>query len=290
MIHYDEQNDITGLPQTYKNIIIKPLLLSDYKYYRTINTHLSICKDYIPNRDIIKMSMLKFITYVYSVEMNEAKEEKINIIGDILALFKHVFQLSTGNIDDIDIVFEHRNPEDRDIISYQDINLKLKMFLLIKSGEENLLYTEKDFEEIREIILRQNGISLDYVNQFNPQLEESLLFVNKNSNYADFEEQIFSFGAYMRLEPKYVCDNFTFYQFKKYIQRINLFTEYTMLKPLEASGQVKLKSGEISHWLSHVKEKGRYDDILISKDVFVKESDIFKASQQNENVKENKYG
>lgn len=331
-------NNAEGLPQKYKNLSIYPLKLKDISYYNTMNRYLALTKNHIPEKDIIKMSMLKFIIYVYQREINRERDDKINVTKDLIDFLSFVIKPNEGTVEKFDILFEYVNPDDIEISTLKDINTKLRLFLCLTvknvseeksiknilekfntfisyqegkfsynndsinklSSQEkfdllseincaiqnfneeecvNLLFTEQDFDQIREIILSQNGIELEYLNQFDPSLEDSLQFMHRNSNYADFEEQIFSFAAYMRTHTSDICENYTFYQFKKYIQRTGLYTEYMMMKPLELSGQIKLKHGTIEHWLSHIPEKGRYDEILISKDKFIGENDIFKASQ-----------
>lgn len=286
--YYDVENNIDGSPQLYKDIYIFPLFLKDFKYYTKLNTYFTLAKHYIPDKEILKMSMLKFILYIYQQEMNfQLRQSNINIINaekDIIELLKYIIKPKEGILKDIVFSYDLRNKDDNIINNYKDLNLKLKINICIViqiNNEENvLLLNEQDFDNIREIILEQNGISIEYINQFDPTLEENLIFFYRTTPSATFEDQIFSFGEIMKMHPKEIRDNFTFYQFKKYIDRINIRMNYELFKPLENSGQISVKNGTIDHWLSPSLNKGRYDDILVAKDNYVKENDIFKVSQQ----------
>jgi hypothetical protein len=83
----------------------------------------------------------------------------------------------------------------------------------------------------------------------------------------------------MRIPVKKIKNIYTIYQFNKTIERLHIIEDYESFKGLESAGFIKLKKGEISHWLSHVPKRGRYDDLLIKKETFIKENDIFKVSQ-----------
>ncbi|MFA7689460.1 MAG: hypothetical protein WCX96_05180 [Bacilli bacterium] len=285
--YYKPFNNVRGLPQDYKDVLIYPLLLKDYETYSKISTYFTLIKNQIPDKDIIKMSMLKFILYIYQPQMNEYlkqnNKEIINISKEIVDIFKLILKPKIGELKDILIEYSLRNPMDDIIATYQDLNLKMKLkihLIYYFNFEERVItLTENDFDNIREIILEQNGISLEHLNQYDPTLEDSLMFLYKNDDSATFEEQIFSFGEIMKMHPDDVCNKFTFYQFKKYIDRMNLRINYELLMPLEKSGQISLKKGKIEHWLSHIPNKGRYDDLLIKKDDFVKDNDVFKVSK-----------
>jgi hypothetical protein len=55
--------------------------------------------------------------------------------------------------------------------------------------------------------------------------------------------------------------------------RMTAIQEYILYKPLEASGQIKFTDGsKIKSYFSVSENVGRYDDILIHKETFMKKS------------------
>lgn len=253
--YYKFHLDKWGKPQQYKSIELHPILLIDEDYYTLFSKLMCHNKNIIADRDILKMSYLKFVIYVLSASWKE------EVYLDLIKLLEYITKQK------VDVKFENINypPE-----SYSDIKLYLDI-----GGE---LITEVEFDYIREMILHQNGLSIEYVNEYDPSLEESLNFINRNSNLT-LEEQIFSFVAEAG-QPINKFSDYTFYQFQKHFGRLSLNVEYKAFKPLEVSGQISFKNGgQIDHWLTHTPEKGRYSDILIKKESYVNDSDIFKSSK-----------
>lgn len=256
---YDEINDIWGLPQNYKGIDIYPIKLIDTKYKNIFYRLFAYPKNYIPDKLILKMSYLKFILYVIQ---SMFPVDEYNIQEQLTLFLKYALKT-----EDVFIIWNiEDNPQ----------NLE-DLVLSIKIGDA--FFDEWDFDNIREIVLQQNGLSIEYVEEYNPELEEKLNFENRKNSDVNFAEEIFSFCAVMK-KTIYEIQDYTIYQFKKQLERINLLNEYELYKPLEASGQIKMKDGvEIRHYLSHIKKSGRYDSILINKDSYVEKSDIFKATE-----------
>ena len=58
-----------------------------------------------------------------------------------------------------------------------------------------------------------------------------------------------------------------------------MLEDFETFKSLESAGFIKMKSGEIKHYLTGIKKSGRYDSILISKEDYINNGDVFKASQ-----------
>lgn len=257
--NYIENNDIWGLPQTYKGVNFFPLKIFESKYIDLMHKVFGLPKKYIKEPEIKKLTYFKFIIYVVQNSINpEGEEIKYNLIN----LLKHCTQK-----ENIDIIYRIKN----DLQMIEDINFYIKI--------EDIEFDESDFDYIRELILKQNGYSVEYVEQYIPSLEEKLDFVNRNLSDLTFEDQIFSFCALMRKSIDEI-KNYTLFQFKSQLDRLMILKEYDIYKPLESSGAIKLQNGEeIRHYLSHIKKSGRYDSILIKKDDYVGKNSIFKVSQ-----------
>jgi hypothetical protein len=280
--YYDLNHDIWGEPQNYKGILFYPLMINQRKEYEDFFTLFTFYKEQIHDISIAKMSYLKFlncilphifncnireilkdflkkVTHIDSIEIfdSQSKEDK-QAISDFIAL------LSNKKIDENELHYEFYSAEQLK---------KLRFYIKINDVQFN----EQDFEIIREIILKQHGLDLDYISQYDPTLEENLRILHKGDDIT-FEECVFAISAIMKTPVCEIKNKFTIYQFNKIIERLHIIEDYESFKGLESAGFIKLKKGEISHWLSHVPKKRRYDGLLVPKETFVKENDIFKAS------------
>lgn len=253
---YIEENDIWGNPQIYKGIKFYPLKISDTKYINLLYKILSYPKNYIPDKQIIKMSYLKFILYPIQYSLNKDGTE---IQDGIIEFLKYVTK-----IEDINISY---------VIDGSDFNLD-SITLNIKIGE--IIISEYDFDIIREIILEQNSIGIDYIEDYNPELEKKLEFIKKDFNDISFKDEIFIFCSLMR-KTLMEISNYTIFQFKAQLEHLIVLKDYDIYKPLEASGQIKFQNkNSLKHYISSIKKQGRYDSILVKKDSYVDTNDIFK--------------
>jgi hypothetical protein len=280
--YYDAEKNIWGEPQVFKNVQFYPLMIYQQKEYDSLYRLLTVCKEQIRNVDIAKMSYLKFLICILpQLYSSNTAQELINFLK-IITRCNSIKLLDNQNnkdkeaISDFLFLLTGKISED-DEAHYEfyaiDQLKKIKFYIKI----DDIQFSEQDFEVIREIIIKQHNLDLDYIKQYDPTLEENLKVLYK-SDSATFEEQIFSLSALMKLPFYEIKNRYTIYQFYKTIERLKIAEDYQILKGLESAGFVKFKKGDIPHWLSHVPRKGRYDDLLVKKEAFVKENDIFKAS------------
>ena len=250
---YDEGNDIFGYPQVYKGIELYPIKIRDVKYQHTFYQMFTHPKNYISNRDILRSSYLKFFIYavIPNLEIDDA-----TALSEFLDFISYITR-----VDDISIIYKQVPGE-----GLESILLKLKV------GEKE--FREDEFDDIREIILEQNGLSIEYVESYDPGLEESLRFANKNTDMS-FQDEIFTFCSLMRIAIKDIED-YTILQFKNHFEKLLTLKEFDLYKPLLVSGQITLKSGDVRHYLYKSKKSGRYDSILVDVEEF-KQSDLMKA-------------
>jgi len=257
---YDKSLNKWAHPQTYKLINLYPISLQHEKHYEKMIEFLAYPKNSILDKDVTKASYLGFIINIlHRFELD--KNGKSDVHENFIALMEYITK-STCEIE-----YKYRIPKPKKITDIQ--------YTLIFDGSNKV--SENDFEEIREIILEQNGIPLSYINEYHPELEEKMNKLNNNATLT-FEEQLFAFCDVAGLSMAQLKE-YSYYQFKKHFERTSIRFEYEIFKPLESSGQIKLKDGEIKHWLSHISKKGRYDSILIKKEEYVKKGDIFKVAK-----------
>lgn len=293
---YNSNADIFGDPQKYNNIEIYPLKLKEYnQYYYYLNV-LSFNHKKFNDIKIIRMSFIQFLVILlvenelFNMKSKSEIEEKDLVqksecLGYLHALFdktkdNKILKPFTDNfvriiescetfqlfVDFLSLITHVPNT---------DIHLDMKISkmgitnVLIKIGDAIL--SENGFEELREIILTQNGIDFDYVKAYDPELEAKMQVLKKTRDveYANFKEQVWTFCIILGKHPNDIQD-YTLCQFNQMLERHALLLDYTVYKPLESAGLIKLENGTISHYLTHVKKKGRYDDLYVDKESFTK--------------------
>ncbi len=252
---YVRQNDIWGDPQIYKSVKFYPLLLKDSEYIDIFYSIFQFAKNYIPNKKILKMSYLKFMFFVIQYNINPDGTE----IRDKLVKYLKYCTKSEN------VEYELIYPETLGEGDFIDgITIKLRI--------NDIEFNEQDFEIIRGIILEQNGLSIEYVESFNPELEKTLNRLSETGELKDttLEDEIFTFASLMNKTVQEI-QNYTFYSFKKHLLRLMYLLDYKLINPLEISGQISSKNGNkiVKHYLTHISEQGRYDSILISADEFL---------------------
>lgn len=260
--------NLWGEPTEYRGIKFYPLHVDEYDKYLLMLNMLGFSKNSINDINIIHMSYLKFM--LFETKIKDVNNQDIDNISALLILLENSIHTKLDIFQNIKFKLSHNPPTC--VNDFTDILIEI----------DDVIFNQSDFDKIREIILEQNGVSLDYINQYDPTLEDKLAYVQKGIDPAEFDEQIMSFSAYMRM-PLNEVKKYTFYQFKKTLDRINLLLSCQMFKPLEVSGQISFKDGShIDDWLDHEKTRGRYDSILVSKDKFVEENDFFKVASNSE--------
>lgn len=224
-----------GKPKSYKGVLIYPVQMKYInKFYQYINC-LIIEKNKIPDVSVIKMSYLRFL-----YDLSHSNE-------DYFILWKYLTRL-------LILVFRHK---------FHFLSDGEKLFIKVKDK----ILNEQDFDEIRKIICKQNLIVLNE-DLLNPEVERAIAeardFMVKKETPATIEENIFSFFAATGYELEKI-KNLTIYIFNKTMQRLDL------MKTWEVYLYPSLKSGEsdkIPHWLSHMPERGLYDDVTMTEDDF----------------------
>lgn len=250
---FNVKKHVRGLPQVYNNVNFYPITLDNIEYYDKLYSILAYPKNTITDKTILKMSYLKFISFVLYGDFREELEN----------LFKHLCRT-----DNVSIVYTIKN------VSTMDIDL----FILI----DEIKFTEHEFELIRELVLEQNGISLDYINQYDQSLEEKLKIHNNMNKGGEttFEDKIFAFCSFMKILP---TDerlwNMSVFQFENQMTRIAVFLNYELFEPLVVSGQIEFKdkSEKILNWQEKLSKKKRYSEILINKKDFLAKSEALGA-------------
>lgn len=262
---YRHENDTFGFPQTYKGIDFYPIRIKDNKMRMLFSRFMSIPKNYIPDKTILKMSHLKFLIYVVQ-KMSDDFGLQENFKEDLIKLLSYVTKKNVS--------IDHELSDDGNANIFD----KIKISILI----DDIKFSEFEFDNIREIILEQNGSSIEYVESYIPDLEKKLGSINREDPM-DYNDEIFSFRALTGMKLGDIGD-LTLFQFKHIFEREILLKEYELFKPLEISGQIKSKNGKqlFKHYLSHISKKGRYDSILTSEKEFLDNSGLPNPNRNGE--------
>lgn len=246
-LNYDEGNDIFGFPQIYKSLKLYPIKIKDQNILNLFYRIMAHSKNYIPDVNVLKMSYLKFVIYVIASNMNIELEK---MADDIKKFMEYITK------DKVEIYVKDTN--------FQGID---SFNIIMKIGD--IEFNEFDFDNIREIVLEQNGLSIEYIEEYEPSLEESLNFMNRESRDLTFLDEIFTFSIISGITLKQLED-YTIFQFKNSMEKIMILKEFDLYKPLVVSGQIELKSGEVKHYLFHSAKNGRYDSIKMDENAFKK--------------------
>lgn len=257
--------DYYNLGKTNENedirIELHPVKLFDFEMFETFQQVMCLPKDYIYDKQIMKMSYLKFLLAVLQkVYSNEYDFKQLveNFLSYITREDCHVVEV----VDDI---------QDKDIIFHYEIYVG------------DIILTETDFENIRKIVLEQNGSSLEFIESFNPQLQESLDFFNRNSVSPEILEKIDIYTVISKVDESQMQE-WTRAEFERKYTKLGIYENWKIFQPLVSSGQIELKgSNKILDPFDQVKvPKDRYEAILISKEQMMSENAIFKdvAEQQ----------
>ncbi len=263
---YNPDNDIWGLPQEYKGVKFYPIKIKETKYKKLFYKLFCQPKSYIADRDILRMSYLKFLLYAVRIEQNE-----------ILDFLYHVTQTERPEPNEYkndDIIHYGQEPVPDAI----DVFDKIAFYIFIK----DVTFTEQDFDNLREIILEQNGTSIEYIESYNPELEDKLAFMQKDMLDMDLKDEIFSFCALTGLSEIETGEK-TLFQFQARFEREAMLKEYSLFKPLEVSQQITAKNKKdelFKHYLRHVEKSGRYDSIFVGKDKFLADSGFSDPNSQ----------
>jgi len=240
---YKKINDISGDPQIYKGLKLYPIMLKDKKYLDLYYKIFHYPQHTAKSKKILHLSYLKF--FLFSGLSTKPKE-------DVEDFLKYLTK------QDVEIQYHVAKKVIEDI---NDIN-----FINIHIGDVTI--DESEFNDIREIVLKQNGLSIEYINQYDADLEDRLRSTFSDSDI-DFYDEIWILASLMDINPREILENYTFYQFNEMLNRKIMLKQFDMLKPLEVSGQIEFKNGDkIKSYLSHYGDKGRYDAIFISPDKF----------------------
>jgi hypothetical protein len=250
--YYVEENDIWGLPQKFKDLVLYPITIGQVELKTLLYKIFCHPKNYIPDAQIVRMSYLKFLVYAVQSTIKDGDE---GVDGWLSTFFKGVCRTDNAVL----------RWEKRDGVPASAFD-SVQFFLVVNG----VSYTERDFKHIREIVLQQNGLSIEYVEDYKPDLEEMLHAIPNEMTGAQFKDEVTTFCALNRCLIDDIKD-YTLVQFHEHFQRLLMLQTYELCKPVEWTSPTKIKN-PVPHYFTPLKRQGRYDSILIEKDKYIQKN------------------
>jgi hypothetical protein len=253
---YDDRIDIFKDPQEYRGIKFYPLKIMDYEYTDSLYRLFGYPKKYFSMRDpvIYKMTYLKFL--LITIQQSDPYFKDVDVGEELIDFLKYITKKNNIFLD-ITGTLENINTFDYKIII------------------DGVSFSANDFDTIREIVLRQNGISVEYIEAYDDRLEESLRFLHRGKPSYTFKDKVFSFAV---LVGKTIDEikNCTLYEMENILESVGSVIAFKMhtIPLTEVSKEYQLPS-----YIAHLDNKSRYDEILIGTDSFKQESDYFKSPE-----------
>lgn len=240
------------IPITFKNITIYPATIQDYYSFYYFSQCLTIDKNADNNLDVnerikvIQMTYLDYLFYLAKENNLEYLESNPNILW-----FIELLKIVTKN-------------------KLLQVNLSK-----LENGRacfyiENQLYTDEDFEQLKDIISEWNLVDLPDLSiskALRDKLTEAKNYRAKLSKQkpASLEDQIICAAIALGLPIESIY-SMSIRKFTKLLKRIDAKIHYEIYLTASMSGMVKFKDDSfIKHWLSDLTED-RWADSKVSYD------------------------
>lgn len=224
-------------PFKYNNdITLYPITMNDFLLFEKISKSITLRKNStFREKKLIKMSYLDLLFYSLGNEELEITY-KIPELSQYLLYFIQLVELCCKD-------------------SKIGIDTSTNQLLI-----GNTIITPEIFDDIRRIIIIQNGIDFDIDEFINSDTEQRLLKAerdqNRNNDKANIEDYIDSLVIAMNITEEIVM-NMTIRKFWRYIKRCQLHEGYTIAKTGEFSGMVSFKE-PIKYWMLSLEEEDKY--------------------------------
>lgn len=238
---YNVINDVFGFPQEYKGLLLYPLILKNYNIISLFNKYMTYPKHTVPIKEVLKMSYIRFIIGLFSMDATTDVEKDLIMLLETITKKEVIFNKFYR---DMPILIGDKD-NFNGVISIGDIDIN-----------------ETEFDELREIILEQNGLSIDWVNEYHPEMENHLSKM-MSENPISIEDQIMICIALIHKDPKDIAE-WTMYQMQHIFDRLVTLKQFEIFRPMVDKDSIK----QLKNYIYHHTKKGRYDDIKISEEAF----------------------
>lgn len=230
-------NLIYSEPIVYsENITLYPVTMKDVLTFQLLSQSITVRKNStFREKKLIKMSYMDLLIYCFRKEDIEIKYK----ISGLASFYIFAMQL-------LMLCCKNANITISETDGYFIIN--------------NELVTPKIFDDLRRIIILQNGIDFDIDEFLNYETEQRLLQaekdLNKNKDQSNLEDYIDSVAVALNTTEEKI-KNMAIRKFWRYFKRYRLHEQYTFLKTGECSGFVKFKE-PIKDWVISLDVNDKY--------------------------------
>lgn len=272
-------------PLEYKNLLLYPATLPYYSVFATAEDCLDASRLDEKDKRLLRLS---YLDYIYEKSLlDEGFRNRWNMLICILNIVLKEDQ-------PFDIIKQegklyikvYQRSENYELLNKEYTILKTNFFAQHKDGNpskaemenvakkladiqekmyNNIMIGSEEFEEIRQLIMLQNDVKSQHYNAKTEELlyemKQKLKQTRVSKDETDLEDLI-TIVAYSIHKEQSEMENMTIRRFNRYLNIVITKDDYYMYKQLELSGMIKLKS-DLSHWISHYKPRGRFDDILV---------------------------
>jgi len=242
-----EQYTSFDLPVPYRGLNIYPIKTADYIIFNHYSQCFLIEKNHTRDISIISMTELE---YLY-----KATEQDTESFPHLL-WFDRALSLCLKD--------DESFSEIKNSIKRYKYDERGKPFFEV-SGEK---YTDKDFNEIKEIVCEQNMIELPDTS-ISKEVKDSLKKAQEYKNRlngvkpASFEDHIISLSVATGWTMEYIY-SLTIRKFIKSIQRLDNLIHYKIYLSASMSGFVEFKDKSfIKHWMASLENKDKYSDVSL---------------------------
>jgi hypothetical protein len=234
-------------------LYISPISLKNYMLFITSYGILNIDKNSTNDVEIISMSYLKFLVERVFPYSKESIQQFVNICILCMGLKEPEIKLTDN-----------------------------KRVVLYDKDNSNLLITQKEFDDIKKIILYQNLLNFDD-SYINPELKESMeeldRLKNKNLEPPSLERRIAIITSHCGMNKKEQLE-MTIRSHSLLFQEVSKEVEYLCSKPIAVYAG---KPNDVN-WIFE-KKKGKFDDYITSKETYNRsmggDGNIIKTNNQN---------
>lgn len=229
--HYTDKKtfDLVLYPVTMENI----LEFSMFKQAILVRKNSTF-----PVKKIIKMSYLEFLFFTFG-NVEFAEEYKMPLLPNYYAFTFHLLKL----------VFKEQTVEMRtDQVGYR-----------INGVEIN----DDQFDDIRRIIILQNGIDFDIDEFIHYDTEQELIkaqnAISDKKDNSTIEDYIDSVCVALN-RPEREIKDMTIRKFWRYVKRISKRDIFNTMKSAESTGMVKFNE-PVQYWMSGIEEVDKFSNV-----------------------------
>lgn len=245
-------------PVPYKGLLFYPVKMRDYFIFSVTLSSLMLEKTSDP--DPLKTIPMTYLQYLFY--KNNSENKLIFMLDGLLRICLR--KIESKN-------FEIKYAQNRDSGKPE----------IIISGKA---YTSNDFDKIRELIAKQNGISLPnerIQKNVRDAMEQARKYKQKISGnkIADLEDQMIALSVYTGL-PIDTIYEMTVRKFKRYIERADHMMRQEAYLSAEMSGMVTFKDkNTIKSWLADIEKEEEYADVSMDLDSLKSKVDFSEAKK-----------